>query len=218
VVVPSAVNTLSVEADSLPSPYYTHTPPPPSVVTVVVQAHSQHIPYHSLSVGNLLAARSNPRRGVYVHGTRGQEGSENEDGRRVEHMGLVGRGVVVVVAVVVVGNRSIGKDSLLLRMPVEGSIRDDRAVSGNVDGGVEQVVRDGSNRRSRGTVGGNVLLVMGIVRGVVDNGFEIVEVVVVEIDVLRVGSTVFHLQCGSHRTYTLHDSDPNYLVYILRRG
>jgi hypothetical protein len=121
----------------------------------------------------------------------------------VGYMDLVGR----VLEMVVVGNRSIGMDSLLVRVvdvEVE-SIRDGRMVNGIVDGGVERVVRDGSNRRNRGMVGGNVLLVeVGIVHVVVvDNEFEMQDGEV-EIDVSRVESIVFH-PSWSQSTCTPHD-------------
>ena len=88
VVVASAENTPSVAVDSFPFPYYTHTPPPPSAV--VVQAYSQYIPCHSLSLGNLLvAAHSNLRREVYDHGTRVLAGSENGAVCMVGYMDLV---------------------------------------------------------------------------------------------------------------------------------
>ena len=176
--------------DSFPFPYYTHTPPPPSAV--VVQAYSQYIPCHSLSLGNLpVAAHSNLRRGVYDHGTRVLAGSENGAVGMVGYMDLVVR-----VLEVVVGNRIIGMDSLLLRVVVDVevvSIRDGRTVNGIVDGEVERVVRDGSSRRNRGMVGGTVLLgEVGIVHGVVvDNEFEMQDGEV-EIDVSRVESIVLH--------------------------
>jgi hypothetical protein len=200
-VVASAENTPSVAVDSFPFLYYTHTPPPPSAV--VVQAYSQDIPSHSLSLGNLLvAAHSNLRRGLYDHGTRVPGGSENGAVCMVGHMHLVVR-----VRQVVVGNRSIGMDSLLLRVVVDVevvSIRDGRTVNGIVDGEVGRVVRDGSNRRNRGMVGGNVLLAeVGIVHGVVDNEFEM-QVVEVEIDVSRVESIVLH-PSWSQSTCIPHD-------------
>jgi hypothetical protein len=84
------------------------------------------------------------------------------------------------------------------------SIRDDRTVNGIVDGGVVQVVRDGTNCTNRGMVGGNVLPgEVGIVHGVLDNEIEMQDVVV-EIDVSRVESIVFH-PSWSQSTCTPHD-------------
>ena len=190
--------------DSFPFPYYTHTPPPPSAV--VVQAYSQYTPCHSLSLGNLpVAAHSNLRREVYDHGTRVLAGSENGAVCMVGYMDLVAR---VLEVVVVVGNRSIAMDSLLLRVVVDvevESIRDGRTVNGIVDGEVGRVVRDGSSRRNRGMVGGNVLLgEVGIVHGVVvDNEFEMLDGEV-EIDVSGVESIVLH-PSWSQSTCTPHD-------------
>ena len=177
-----------------------------------------HIPYHSISLGNLLVG-NNPRR-VYDHGKRVLEVLEKVGEHTAVDTDFVAREG---------GNHNIGQGSLLLRGVAEAeSMGDDKSGIENVGGRVGR--KDvGSNRRNHGmrdegivhlvtvAVVVVVVVVVGIARlspgAVVDSVIE----VVVAIDVVGEGSTVFH-RPWSRSICTLHDMDPNFLDGILLQG